>query len=178
MDRSEATGLVHIYCGDGKGKTTASVGLAVRAAGAGKRVLFAQFFKDGSSSEIKLLRLLPGVETMHCKTAPGRYSQMDEAGRARAKADYGCLLEDALAAAREGADLLILDEAISSCNYGTICEETLAAFLETRPAGLEVVLTGRAPSERLIALADYVTEMRKLKHPYDNGVLARRGIEF
>lgn len=178
MEGTEAKGLVHIYCGDGKGKTTAAVGLAVRAAGAGRRVIFAQFFKNGSSSEVQMLRLLPGVETMHCKTVSGFYSQMSEAEREQARRDYSRLLGDALAAAREGAGLLILDEAISSCNYGTICEETLAAFLETRPAGLEVVLTGRAPSERLIALADYVTEMRKLKHPYDNGVLARRGIEF
>lgn len=178
MAESQQRGLVHIYCGDGKGKTTAAVGLAVRAAGAGRHVLFAQFFKDGSSSEIKMLRLLPGVETMHCKTAPGRYSQMDEADRERARNDYSRLLEDALAAARAGADLLVLDEAISSCNYGTICEETLASFLEGRPAGLEVVLTGREPSQRLVRLADYVTEMRKVKHPYDSGVLARKGIEF
>lgn len=178
MEKQEAKGLVHIYCGDGKGKTTASVGLAVRAAGAGKKVIFAQFFKNGSSSEVKMLRLLPGVETMHCKTVSGFYSQMSEADRDQARCDYSRLLEDALTAAREGADLLILDEAISSCNYGTICEETLAEFLENRPAGLEVVLTGRDPSERLVGLADYVTEMKKIKHPYDHGILARRGIEF
>ena len=163
MEGTEAKGLVHIYCGDGKGKTTAAAGLAVRAAGAGRRVIFAQFFKNGSSSEVQMLRLLPGVEPMHCKTVSGYYSR---------------LLGDALAAAREGAGLLILDEAISSCNYGTVSEDALADFLAGRPAGLEVVLTGRGPSERLVALADYVTEMKKIKHPYDQGVLARKGIEF
>lgn len=178
MEGTETKGLLHIYCGDGKGKTTASVGLAVRAAGAGKRVVFVQFFKNGSSSEVKMLRLLPGVETMHCKTVSGFYSQMSEADRERARTDYSRLLEDALAAAREGADLLILDEALSSCNYGTISEDALAEFLENRPAGLEVVLTGRDPSRRLTDLADYVTEMRKIKHPYDQGVPARKGVEF
>lgn len=178
MEGTEGKGLVHIYCGDGKGKTTAAVGLAVRAAGVGRRVIFAQFFKNGSSSEVQMLRLLPGVETMHCKTVSGFYSQMNEAEREQARRDYSRLLGDALAAAREGAGLLILDEAISSCNYGTVSEDALADFLASRPAGLEVVLTGRGPSERLVALADYVTEMKKIKHPYDQGVLARKGIEF
>ena len=74
--------------------------------------------------------------------------------------------------------LLVLDEAISACNCGVIDEETLAAFLAEKPAGLEVVLTGRNPSERLLARADYITEMKKIRHPYDQGITARLGVEY
>ena len=80
--------MVHIYCGDGKGKTTAAMGLALRMAGAGKQVLIGQFFKDGSSGEIRVLQTVPGVETLHCKTVPGRYARMTEAQRETARQDY------------------------------------------------------------------------------------------
>lgn len=170
-------GLIHIYCGDGKGKTTASVGLAVRMAGAGKRVVFTQFFKNGNSSEVKMLKQCEGVRTMHCKTVPGRFSQMDESAREQARADYGALLETVLDEAKT-ADLLVLDEVISACNNGTVFEERVAEFLRTKPEGLEVVLTGRNPSDKLLELADYVTEMKKIKHPYDKGIKARHGVEF
>ena len=170
-------GLIHIYCGDGKGKTTASVGLAVRMAGAGKQVVFTQFFKNGNSSEVKMLKQCEGIRTMHCKTVPGRFSQMDEAARAQAKADYSALLEAVLCEAKH-ADLLVLDEVISACNNETLSEQRVAEFLRTKPEELEVVLTGRDPSDRLLELADYVTEMKKRKHPYDKGIKARHGVEF
>ena len=172
------TGLVHIYCGDGKGKTTAAVGLAVRAAGAGQKVLFTQFFKNGDSSEIAVLRALENVEVFICETRHGFWAKMDENERARSGQDYSALLDRALGAARRGAKLLILDEALSASNYGVIEEEKLLDFLRDKPAELEVVLTGRDPSAALLGRADYVTEMKKLRHPYDRGVGARRGIEF
>ena len=170
-------GLVHLYCGDGKGKSTAAVGLAVRSAGAGNRVVFAQFFKDGSSSEINILRSLPQVKVLVCEKYFGRFRNMSEEGRAEAIRAYGALLEEALAAAQD-AQLLVLDEAVSACNHGIIREEALLEFLKRRPRELEVVLTGRNPSEKLLAAADYVTEMKKLRHPFDAGVPARKGVEF
>ncbi len=170
-------GLIHIYCGDGKGKTTASVGLAVRAAGAGMRVLFTQFFKDGSSSEVRMLQKMENIQTMHCRTVPGRYRNMTEEQKAQAKKDYSCHLEAVLKAAEE-ADLLVLDESISACNNGVISEERLLAFLTCKPEKLEVVLTGRAPTAKLLSVADYVTEMNKIKHPFEQGIPARYGIEY
>lgn len=170
-------GLIHIYCGNGKGKTTAAVGLSVRAAGAGKRVVFTQFFKDGSSSEVSMLRRLGNIRTMHCRTVPGRFRYMSEEKRAQAQTDYSRHLEEVLQAASD-ADLLVLDEAISACNNGVIQEERLLQFLADKPAGLEVVLTGRQPSAALLEAADYVTEMKKCKHPFDVGIPARFGIEF
>ncbi len=174
----EQKGLIHLYCGDGKGKTTAAAGLSLRAAGAGKQVLFVQFFKTGSSSEIQPLKRLDTVWTMHSAIPHHRFSKMGEAERVQARDDYRRLLEEALAQARGDVDLLVLDETVSACNRGILCEETLLAFLRTKPERLEVVLTGRNPSDALLSLADYVTEMRKIKHPYDRGVRARRGIEF
>ena len=170
-------GLIHIYCGDGKGKTTAAVGLAVRAAGAGKRVVFTQFFKNGNSSEVGMLKKLDNIQSIHCKTVPGRFKNMTEEQKAQAKKDYGCHLEAVLEAAEE-ADLLVLDESISACNNGVISEERLLAFLTCKPEKLEVVLTGRAPTAKLLSMADYVTEMKKNKHPFEQGIPARYGIEY
>ena len=171
-------GLVHIYCGDGKGKTSAAVGLTVRAAGAGRRVLFTQFLKNGDSSELSVLRALENVEVFVCDARHGFLWKMGENERAQAKQDYSALLEAALEKARRGVDLLVLDEAVSACNLGVIEEKKLLDFLREKPSELEVVLTGRYPSAALLQRADYVTEMKKLRHPYDRGVGARRGIEF
>lgn len=178
-DSQASEGLVHLYCGEGKGKTTAAVGLCARAAGSGKRVLFVQFFKDGTSSENASLRLLPNVQTMHEPRYFGRVSNMGKEEFEECKRAYSALFESAISrAAEEKFDLLVLDEAVSSCNHGVIDEGALLRFLKSRPARLEVVLTGREPSAALVEAADYVTEMKKVKHPFDAGIVARRGIEF
>lgn len=171
------SGKIHIYCGDGKGKTTASVGLTIRMTGAVGRTLFAQFMKNGRSSELSVLRSLERVTVVTCNTVTGFYKNMTPEQRAQASRDYSAMLERVLAAAGT-VDLLVLDEILSACNHGIVEEAVLRRFLEQRPAGLEVVLTGRDPSPALCAMADYITEMKKQKHPYDTGVLARQGIEF
>ena len=170
-------GLIHIYCGDGKGKTTAAVGLTLRSAGAGNRVVFTQFFKDGSSSEISLLRQIPGISVLHTKTVGGFWKRMTAEQQAPASRDYTELFHIACERAKN-MDLLVLDEVISACNHGAVPEEALLEFLQNKPENLEVVLTGQNPSEALLAQADYVTEMKKVKHPFDRGVLARKGIEY
>ncbi len=170
-------GLIHIYCGSGKGKTTAATGLAVRASGFGKKVVFCQFFKNGTSSELKSFEKLENITIINCRKTYGLYCNMDEEEKENAAKDYGELLEKALSEAKN-ADLLVLDEVISSCNHKMISEEKLLEFLENKPENLEVVLTGRNPSEKLLSMADYVTEMNKIKHPYDKGTPARKGIEF
>ena len=172
------SGLVHICCGDGKGKTTASVGLAIRAAGAGLRVLFAQFFKDGTSSELRILRALENIEVRVCQTPYGFFKMMDQERRDRAAEDYTALLRAVLDEARQGFGLLVLDEIIAACNLHAVPENLVTEFLRTKPEELEVVLTGRDPSDGLCSMADYITEMRKLRHPYDRGITARKGIEF
>lgn len=170
-------GLIHIYCGDGKGKTTAAMGLALRAAGSGKRVLVLQFFKDGKSSEFNALAHVPGIEVVPQTRAFGFSWTLSETEREEAKAYYAGLLEEAFQ--RCGAfGLLVLDEAMSACTTGMIGEPRLLELLAGKPEGLEVVLTGRGPSDALVDAADYVTDMRKVKHPYEQGIAARKGIEF
>lgn len=170
-------GLIHIYCGDGKGKTTAAMGLALRSAGAGRRVLVLQFFKDGNSSEVKALKSFDTVDVVEQTRRFGFSWTLSEEELREAKAYYSSLLEDAMAKSKE-YDLLVLDEAMSACTTGMIQEERLLELLREKPDALEVVMTGRNPSQALMDQADYVTEMRKIKHPFDQGVPARLGVEF
>lgn len=170
---------IHIYCGDGKGKTTAAVGLAVRAAGCGKKVLITRFLKTDNSGEVKSLGQLPEIKVTPCERSFGFFSKMSEEQKAEAEVYYSELLETTLdQAAKGGFDLLVLDEIMAVCNFGLVKEERVLDFLTSRPEELEVVLTGRDPSERLMEAADYVSEIKKVKHPYDRGIMARRGIEF
>ncbi len=170
-------GLVHIYCGDGKGKTTAAVGLSVRASGCGRRVVFAQFFKDGTSGECGVLQHLPGITFVRPEKSFGFFWTLSEAEKAEARDFYTAHLHRAMDLARD-ADLLVLDEAMSACAHGVIDEGELLAFLREKPEGLEVVLTGRDPSQAMQEAADYITEMKKVKHPFDQGIGAREGVEY
>ena len=169
--------MIHIYHGDGKGKTTAAAGLTVRAAGAGYKVLFAQFFKDGSSSEIAALGSLPGVKTARPSLHYGMFRRMSEQEKAEIAENYRAFLKEVISHAGD-YDLIVLDEAVSASRYGMIPVGELADFLRSEGQKREIVLTGRGPLPELIALADYVTEMRKEKHPFDRGISARRGIEY
>ena len=169
--------MIHIYCGDGKGKTTAACGLAARAAGSGKTVLFTQFFKDGSSSEIRSLSLIPGIDISHPSLHYGMYRFMTDSQKAEIKENYTLHLKWVISSA-EKYDLIVLDEAVSAYRYDVIPREELIAFLKKEGQAREIVMTGRNPAEELIAAADYVTEMKKIKHPFDRGIAAREGIEF
>lgn len=171
-----ATGLIHVYTGDGKGKTTASVGLAVRAAGAGKKVAFVQFMKGTESSEIQPLRSL-GVTVVKAGTITKFVPYMTEEERAQ------CVAEQAagFAAAEELAgklDVLVMDEIMSAVTTGMIPEARLVAFLRGKPAALEVVLTGRNVPDAVAELADYLSDIGAVKHPYTKGIAARKGIEM
>ena len=168
--------MIHLYCGDGKGKTTAAVGLAVRAAGSGMRVLFVQFFKSGKSSEVESLEKL-GIVTAHPGVHYGRYKSLDEERKAEVRDSYGELLNDVIAHAAE-YDLIVLDEAVSTYGYAMIDREQLMEFLRLEGSRREIVLTGRDPLPELTDAADYVTEMKKVKHPFDGGIAARLGIEY
>ena len=169
--------MIHLYYGDGKGKTTAACGLAVRAAGSGMRVLFTQFFKDGSSSEIVVLSSLTNVTVKYPPVYFGRFKMMTDVQ----KQETGSCYTDFLRSITELAadyDLIVLDEIVSAYGYGLVESSDLIGFLKTEGNKREIVLTGRGPTRELIDLADYATEMRKEKHPYDSGETARKGIEF
>ncbi|HJA47726.1 MAG TPA: cob(I)yrinic acid a,c-diamide adenosyltransferase [Candidatus Agathobaculum intestinipullorum] len=170
---------VHLYCGDGKGKTTAAVGLAVRFAGRGGKVVVAQFLKDGTSGECRALAKLETV-TMLAANPVRKFSfQMNEEEKQRtADAVQRTFATATGYAVREGAGLLILDEVCAAISCGFLDEQAVLDFLDGRSDTLEVVLTGRDPSEALQERADYITEMVKRRHPFDDGVTAREGIEW
>lgn len=169
-------GYIHIYTGNGKGKTTAALGLALRAVGAGKRVFVAQFVKGMKYSEVDIIN--------------NRFDEIEIR-------QYGldCFIFNAptdadIEAAREGLnevksilcnpsyDLVILDEANIALYYNLFGVNELIDALRSRNDNMEVVITGRYAPEKLIEYADLVTEMKEVKHYYNNGVEARKGIEF
>lgn len=171
-------GLVHIYHGGGKGKTTAAVGQMIRAAGFGFRVLFFQFLKDGSSSERKVLEKIPQIDCMEGAKEVKFTFRMTEKEKEDYRSFYLKKLQDiSEKLQKESFDMAVLDEAVYAVQTGMLEEDALLLFLEQRPEGVEIILTGSEPGERLTAAADYVTEMRMEKHPYTRGQAARGGIE-
>ena len=169
-------GYVQVYTGSGKGKTTAALGLAIRAVGAGKKVFFAQFIKGKIYSEIKTIQaLLPSITIKQ----------------------YGmdCFIEKAptrkdITAARKGLeevehvieageyDIVVLDEACIALYYNLFSVDELLTVLRKKPRNMEIIVTGRKAPKELVDLADLVTEMNEIKHYYQKGVEAREGIEF
>ena len=143
----------------------------------GRRVLLLQFFKDGKSSEFAALARVPGVTVIPQTRSFGFSWTLSPAEKEEARTYYAGLLEEAFARAGD-FDLLVLDEAMSALSTGMIGEARLLELLAGRKAELEVVMTGRDPSQALLDAADYVTEMKLVKHPFQRGVPAREGIEY
>ena len=168
-------GYLQIYTGDGKGKTTAALGLTLRAAGAGFQVLFLQFLKQGNYSEARALQQFSGKVT-HEQYGSGRFVRGKPSKEDQLAAQKG--FERAVAALASGEfDLIVLDEANVALSLDLLPLDPLLAALDNRPAGVEVVLTGRGAPEALLARADLITEMKAVRHYYQQGVKARVGIE-
>lgn len=173
-------GLIHIYTGEGKGKTTASLGLAIRAAGQGFKVLMVQFFKSekDSSGELKLFReRIPEIEIIRQNERHPIFKDEERPGKIKESVEelFHLAIDKVL---HDNYDLMIMDEVHSAVAGNWLPIDELIGFLSHRPEKLEVVLTGRKAHERLIEMADYVTEMKMHKHPYENGIKARKGIEY
>lgn len=173
-------GLIHIYCGDGKGKTTSAIGLGIRGLGSGMSVVMVQFLKTGRSSELTILRDLPNFTVIPCEKSFGFFSKMNEEKKEEAKNYYTNLLTLTLNHIKENkVDMLILDEIMAvTQQYELVNKDELYTFLKNKPENLEVVMTGRNPSKELLELSDYVSEINKIKHPFDQGIMARVGIEM
>jgi cob(I)alamin adenosyltransferase len=171
-------GLIHIYTGNGKGKTTAAVGVSLRAKSRGMRTLFAQFFKEkGSDATMSLLQdigvetiVFTGVKSPFFNPDMDRSRIRDEVKKALARIEE-IFSEDRF-------DIIVLDEFICLISEGVLTEEEALEFLKKKPNKLEVVLTGKGATEGIIEFADYVTYMKKIKHPYEKKLAARKGIEF
>lgn len=174
-------GLVEMYYGNGKGKSTAAFGLALRALGHGMKVFIYQFLKDGISGEIKMLRSMDGVTYMENTVhSPFLFNLTPEQQEYYAEL-YQNEFCRVMSEVRSGMyDICILDEVIDAACLQLIDKEDLIALMDTKPDNTELIITGHQYSESLDcykAHADYVTEFRKEKHPFDNGEGCREGIE-
>lgn len=168
-------GYVQVYTGDGKGKTTAAIGLAVRAAGAGLKVFIAQFIKSGRYSEIETLERLDG--NIVCRQyGKGCWLRGMPSEEDASLARNG--LREVRAVIESGEyQVVILDEADIATLFGLFDARDLLELIDVKPEATELIFTGRRADPRLIERADLVTEMREIKHYYSNGVIARKGIE-
>ena len=172
-------GFLHIYCGEGKGKTTAALGLALRAAGAGKTVRVIQLLKGTNTSELEALRLIPNITVTRCDKNYGFTSKMTETDKAEITACHNKLLSAGFALVKKGAvDMLIIDEFNAAYDYNLLDRKTAEEFLFCKEFPVEIVITGRNPAEIFLNIADYISEVKCVKHPYEKGISARKGIEF
>lgn len=171
--------MVHIYYGDGKGKTTAAVGQLVRAAGRHCKCLFTQFLKSDDSGERRILETLAEVVLTPCPAAIKFSFQMNEQEKAEEAAACTKLFADAAAAGMSCYfDVLVLDEILGAIECGFLEQNLVLEFLKQKPEGLEVILTGRHAGEALLDAADYISHIAQQKHPYERGIAARKGIEY
>lgn len=174
----KGTGLIHIYYGDGKGKTTTGMGLTIRAAGFGYKVLVYQFMKNNKTSERKILEKADNIRIIDGLEEEKFSFQMTEEEKAERREFYKQqFLKVTQIAREEGFDVLFMDETVYTISAGLLDEKVVLDFLKNKPENLEVIITGNTPSQDLIDAADYVSDIRKIKHPYNQGQAARDGIE-
>ena len=175
MAKDESRGYIQVYTGNGKGKTTAAIGLAIRAAGAGLKVYIAQFIKLGDYSEIKALKRFSDLITVE-QFGLGRFTDGKPTSEDIAAAQKGLRQVKSIMATEE-YKVIILEEANVAAKYGLIREQDLLGLIIKKPYDVELVITGRYASSRVIDNADLVTEMMPVKHYFEKGVPARVGIE-
>lgn len=171
--------MIHVYFGDGKGKTTAAVGLAARAAGSNMKVLFVQFLKTEFSGERHTLSHTENITLTFCPLELKFTFEMDEKEKLQAAKVFKGIFDSSVTTAlTERYDMVILDEIFDVINNEMISEAEVFEFVANAPVSMEIIMTGHNPPERFIEVADYVTEFKKIKHPYDKGITGRIGIEF
>ena len=176
-------GLVQIYTGDGKGKTTAAFGLALRAAGQGNKVLIYQFLKPASLNIGERFALQPDdvkirIEALDIPWDMSKAFKDKKAVSQMQTAIKKVLEQIAQTTQKRLYDCVILDEIVFCLSKGLVKLQDIKNIIDKRDAAVEIVLTGRGATKELIELADLVTEMKNVKHPFDKGISARRGIEF
>lgn len=169
-------GYVHVYTGNGKGKTTSVIGIMVRAAGAGKKIYFGQFMKQGDYSEIKVLQ--ERFPEITLEQYGGRLLLDKES-----EATDIAIAQEGIKRAKEALhsgkyDMVVLDEVNIVVFLEQVQLEQLIELIENRPENVELVLTGRYANEKIIEMADLVSEIQQVKHYFNNGVQARLGIEM
>lgn len=194
--QKESRNMIQLYCGEGKGKTTAAVGAAVRAAGNDRNVIFVQFMKGRQTGEVRILNEISCVKVLRSNEDFGFFSGMSEEQKRKLTEIHNRMLQEIDMLLGSGsADFVVLDEITHAVRYGLVDMERLQHILAygktkraesasqemeeaTAEIDCEIILTGREPSEELLGYSDYVSEIRCVRHPYREGVAARPGIEY
>lgn len=175
-------GLVHVYTGDGKGKTTAAIGLATRFLGQGGCVVLVQFLKGSESGEISYFEKDKNVKIYRLKKDYGFTNTMSDEVKEEVKKEHRKMLNKALAALTSDfagrESMLILDECAGAISTGLLEEEAIVKLVELARAHFEFVLTGRNFSEKVLEHADYISEIANRRHPMEQGIIGRKGIEY
>lgn len=171
---------LHVYTGDGKGKTTAAMGLAVRSLGHGNRVLIGQFLKDGRSGELRALAMLPGALVCPCAPLQGFVSQQSETRKAETAERMAAYMRELVERiARHRPQTVVLDELGVALCLGMAVREDADRLIDAALASGETVVTGRMVPEWLLERADYISRIEAQRHPYDTeGLPAREGVEW
>ncbi len=171
-------GLVHAYCGNGKGKTTAAVGLGIRAAGRGLKVCMIQFLKTRHTGELEIINNLGKQFSVFRLESPKGFTyELNQEQREELRCEISKEFKLAGELLPE-CDLLILDEVLAAVENGFLPVSLLEEFIENKPDNKELVLTGRILPQSIAELSDYISEIKEVKHPARKGILAREGIEF
>lgn len=175
--------MIHLYTGEGKGKTTAAIGLCVRAAGRGFRVCFAQFMKGNDTGELYVLKNLPGVTILRSEKNFGFYSTLTPQDKEELTDIHNHILDELLQGVQDKAyDMIILDEVTYPVKWRLLDREKIRRLLNAGKGegteGIELVLTGRDAEDFMKIKADYITQMGCIRHPYARGIIAREGIEY
>lgn len=171
--------MLHLYHGDGKGKTTAAMGLAIRSAGTGNQVIVSQFLKGSETGEIVTLRQIPNITVLRNEIDLGFVKNMTKEEKAYVEKMHNETLQQIIDLMQERTyPLLVMDELMATYNYGLIAKEKIRNLILDYKDRIEIVVTGRNPDSFFIDQADYITEMKKIKHPFDLGIPARKGVEY
>ncbi|NLM58468.1 MAG: cob(I)yrinic acid a,c-diamide adenosyltransferase [Clostridium sp.] len=173
-------GLIHVYTGDGKGKTTAAIGLGIRALGNGYKVYMVQFLKSQDTSELKILeKLNPGFKVFRFEKKRGFIWTLNDKEIAQLKEEVREAFSFVKTVLKRcECDVLILDEIMAAMGNGLIDVNDVVDVLKDKPAGVEIILTGRNAPAEIMELSDYVSEITCKKHPFEKGISARKGIEY
>lgn len=173
-------GYIQVYTGDGKGKTTAAVGLGVRAAGDSYKVYMVQFLKGGSTGELaSIKKLSPYFQVFRFEEERGFFWNLNEKEKEELKNEIKEAVNFCIDSLKNNScDILIMDEALGAFKNNLISREDLISILDAKPDNMELIITGRDVPDFLIKRADLITEMKMIKHYFEKGVSAREGIEF
>lgn len=177
--------MIHLYSGEGKGKTSIAVGMSVRFAGAGGRVIFAQFMKGNESSELNILRQLDNVKVLKVEKEFGFYNKMTEQDKSEITGLHNEILGEIAETIEQIKEknacpqlLIVLDEITYPCRWKLIDEAAFKDLLKDLPECVEVVMTGRDPHDYMIESSDYWSDVEMKRHPFEKGIAARKGVEF